>query len=502
MSLAELDGVNPQNVEAIAVILQRFRQRLTNGDPEATLSAIAKYLGRSEKWVKTLYTLSGPDFRRALRSKPKPHERTGHEMIYPETGWLGDYLLYCQESESPLGWHFWCGVFLLGLVARRNFYWDRGRYFLFLNHYVFLLGPSGLTKSTTISQAMGIFEEMTQLAQSDGMLAPIYQSPERITPEKMLVDLSNWAKYAPSQRKDTILCMVSDELATLLGRNVKGADRLADFLTDIYLGKRRFRDSTIVGGDRTLLNVAVSCLFASTASSVRRNITEGLFTEGFMARVVTASRNHDEKHGNYATPPPSDPVLRNHLATALVPWLMLEREVELRLTADATTEYDKWYVYHQSRVPSDEKIIAFWKRKPDHLHKLMGVLALSEAIEAGIETVQDGMLEIDSSTFEYALLLLELEEERLPEAFSLIGAKDEAQDILKVQQYIEKKWKDTGEPVPHTQVFHNCRHIIKSGEHLRQIISTLVETEIIRVVQEGRGRRLFYRPFIFRSDGQ
>src|SRR5262245_7555676 len=90
----------------------------------AEIQRIAKLLGRPTSWVTVLYTLPIPEFRRALRSTPPILQRHPHEEIYPTTGWLGDYLLFTQEMEAPLGWHFWCGAVLLGLVARRNFYID------------------------------------------------------------------------------------------------------------------------------------------------------------------------------------------------------------------------------------------------------------------------------------------------------------------------------------------------------------------------------------------
>ena len=90
MDLSELAAVSIEDADALANVLQKLRQRLGNGDSEAVLEAVAKRLGRPKDWVRTLYTLSGPDFRRALRSKPQQHERTAGEIIYPKTGWLGD----------------------------------------------------------------------------------------------------------------------------------------------------------------------------------------------------------------------------------------------------------------------------------------------------------------------------------------------------------------------------------------------------------------------------
>jgi len=473
----------PTDPDELAIALQRLRAQPT------AIPDIATALGRPRQWVETLYSLSIPDFRRALRSVPPTLSRLPYEKLYPTTGWLGDYLLYCQEMEAPLGWHFWCGVVLLGLVARRNFYIDRGVYFLYLNHYVLILGPSGLTKSTTIDRIMAVFRGVQLAAGGDMGVDHIYQSPERITAQRLLQDLTKWTATHDS-RRDTILFMVNDELATLAGKNVKGSDVLIDFLTAVY-AKDSYKDSTIVGGNRELVNAATSCLFGTTPSSMRRNIIEALFTDGFMGRTITASRQYSERHGIYSRPPPIDPVMGRMLSQSLVPWLLINRELEVRPTPEAELWMDEWYDAHTRAMPNEEKLIAFWKRKQDHMFKLAGVLALSEAIAGGPERLGEALW-VELPTMQLALQMLEAEEARLPDAFAMIGAKEESQDTARIQQYIEKKFAESGEPVLHTRIFHNCRHIVKSGQHLREMTEALMGMDVIQEVAVGG--KMAYKP--------
>jgi len=473
----------------------------SKSDTDAVTQKLIAVTGRSALWFDKLFRLSIPEIRRALRTRPNLPNRRDAEALYPTDGWLGGYLLYCQESEAPLGWHFWCGVALLSLIARRNFYWDRGRYFLFLNHYIFLLGQSGLTKSTTIGQAMGVFEEVQSIIAAMGTEGrePFYQSPERITPERLLVDLSNWTfTVTGPPRRDTILFMVSDELTTLLGRDVKGSDRLANFLTDIYMGKRSFRDSTIVGGDRKLTNLACTCLFASTASAVRRAITDNMFSEGFMARVITAPRKLIDRHGEYDTPPPTDPVERRTLSETLVPWALLNTEIEIRPTHAARDWFKSWYSEHRNHPPDEEKLVAFWQRKPDHLNRLAGILKLSQVMGCPPDVLPEireaGVLWIDDKVMQYALHLIEDEERRLPEAFSQIGAREESRDVWQLQAVIEKHFERNSTPISHVDLFHNCRHIIKDAPHMMMMLQTLLLNDVIEVVRVGNKVKSFYQP--------
>lgn len=459
-------------------------------------------IGRTADWVRTVLGLSRPDLRRAFYARPAPLQRLADEMLYPEDGWLGAYLLWTQETESPLGWHFWAGVVLLSLVARRNFYWDRGRYFLFLNHYVFLLGESGLRKSTTYEQAMEVYDRMLEIASAGQAFPvdPIYRTPQRITPERMLADLSRWATNDPTNnRKDTIVFVPSDELAGLLGRDIKGSDRLANLLTEVYGGKRTYQDSTLTGGDRKLTNLQVSCLFASTPDSVRRAITESMFTEGLMGRVVTVKR--DTPHGYYDTPPPSDPVQCTLLAEALVPWLQIAEEVELRMSEDARKWFKDWYVEtHRAHRPDDPKVRSFWSRKHDHLLRLAGVLQLSQLIgcprDVLDETVRRGLVIVDMPVIAKALAILEDEERRLPEAFADVGADDEARKLWKLEAYITTWYRDKKVPIPHSVLLRNTLSYNGGALGMKLMIETLIGSGVIEIPKENRGPKVgtAYRP--------
>ena len=196
----------------------------------------------------------------------------------------------------------------------------------------------------------------------------------------------------------------------------------------------------------------------------------------------------------YPTPPPADPVMCRQLGQALVPWILLDRMVEVRPTSEALELMDtEWYPAHHRCLPTDEKLMAFWQRKQDHLYKLSGILALSEAIPKGPEQVGD-TLWVGLDAMQLALRLLELEEARLPAAFAMIGARAEAQDIARLQLYIEKQWYETGEPIPHSRVFQHCRHFIKDAQHLRHMLDTLHAGEVIQFVQAAAGAKLSYKP--------
>lgn len=456
---------------------------------------------RSADWEEHFAKLSPREQQRARRATLPKLDRLPSEMLYPTTGWLGDYVLLYQESEAPLGWHFWSGVGLLSIVAGRNLYWDRGNYFLLLNHYLFLLGASGGRKSTTFECARALWKDVA--AQFDeyrpDLPNPVYLSPNRITTERLLKDLTSWMSDSPG-RRDTRVLIASDELAALLGKSVKGSDRLADFITETYMGKDDYHDATLSGGDRRATNLVVNCLLASTSSSVRRNITEGMFEEGFMGRLLTIARFREE-HGVYPTPLPVDPVARRMLASWLVPWLAHDGEIVVDADAAGRAWYDEWYRAHRAPGPPDDpKLASFWSRKHDHVLRLGGILALADHIGAHREPKDVGdRLIVPHATLLKALEILEDEERRLLGAYAEIGAKDDARDQWRVEHHIEKWCGEHGAWYPHGALHRATLHVAGTRFRFAEMMQSLVEQGVVERYDRPAGPKggrpaVFYKP--------
>ena len=465
------------------------------------LTKISLRLGITEDRTAVLIRLPTQERRRALRAQPITLDRKPGEELYPVDGWLGQYLLYCQESEAPLGFQFWSAIALLSAVARRNLYWDRGNYFLYLNHYLVLLGRSGLRKSTAIKTAVDMVEATNHTLHMLGAADELFVSPQRVTPEKLMEILTARRGYDASKllqgekvvrQRDAVGLIVSDELVTLLGRSVKGSDRMIHFLTDIYGGARRYEAATVTHGDRILMNVALSCLFASTEEWIRMAVTEDLFTGGFMARVVTVHRT--EKTRVFPQAVPLDPCLRQVLADALVPWAQLSHPLELVRTPEADEWFQKWYHDAQRQSVADPKMQGYAERRDDHLHKLAGALRLSQMISEGPPGNQDSV-DVTLEDFHLALTILEDEEQRYPEAFAEIGSSDDNRDAEKVM-FIVRQWVEThGEPIPQHQLLRRSRF---HSRRLRYLVEGLVAEQRLEIVptDPGPGRTgLCYRPF-------
>ena len=80
-------------------------------DARAAAEQVRKILGISVNRFDALRKLDQTvEISRALHYDNEPtreHARLRDEEHLPRTGWLGEYLLHTQETECPLGWHFW-----------------------------------------------------------------------------------------------------------------------------------------------------------------------------------------------------------------------------------------------------------------------------------------------------------------------------------------------------------------------------------------------------------
>lgn len=492
------------NPDALANVVNGVRPYITafpKADVEAIVLAIHVLTGRDLMWVRKLLELSEMEVRRAFRSKPPKLDRHGYETIYPEDGWLGAYLLYAQDSEAPLGWHFWCSVAVLGMVARRNFYWDKGRYILYLNQYLMMVGETGLKKSTSIDQTT----EILRLAAEkyvDGHPQqppdPFYFSPDRVTPEALDQDLSLWYKTHPNAT-DTIAAILNDEVVTLLGKNVWGGDKIIHFLTAVYGGKATYKDASIGRGKREMNNLQISCLFGSAPDWIRDSVTTEMLTGGFLGRCVMVPR-HDP-HGIFPEPLPSDPVMKHTLAEALVPWISYEGLCECRRTDEATEWYNSWYhEKHRRKKPADPRMLGWWNRKDDHLHKLAAILRISEMVGAGagaFTTVQEShTLTVDVRHFEAAVKILDDEEARLPKLIAMVGASIDSRNNERILANIEEWYNQRRTPAPHSDILRKSMHFIGNAWHFERAIDTLRQTDQVRVLNPGLGKRRRGRSYL------
>src|SRR3989304_1023207 len=80
------------------------------------------------------------------------------ETVYPpQQGWVTNYLDYVKLQESPIEFHFWVGVCLIGATLKRNVWFNKQDYYsVFPSQFVILVAKSSACKKSTAINIEGL----------------------------------------------------------------------------------------------------------------------------------------------------------------------------------------------------------------------------------------------------------------------------------------------------------------------------------------------------------
>jgi len=361
--------------------------------------------------------------RRALRYVPmRGHTRLEGEELYPtDDSWLGNYLYYVQGNEVPVPWHFWCGVAAVSAACRRNFYLDFNAKYLWANHYVMLIGPTGSKKSTAIDMATDIIARMNRIL-IDNSVPPdktVRVFPRRCTAARFLQvmkseELNEWNGHSIVKRfSESTALLAIDELVTLLGKSTYSPGEWIHLLTALYdVQSEEWTSSTVGRGDEVLRSVAITAMFGSTSDWMRSSITDEAFGGGYFGRCIVVPR--DDRRRSHSRPAILDPVAAQELATRLS-LIALQDRAEFVGDTGWWEFFDTWYDARPDITTSEKKLVGYYSRKPMHLLKLGMILGISEGRDRG-----------GADDLRRALKILELEEPHLPVAFGEMTMSKEA----------------------------------------------------------------------------
>jgi hypothetical protein len=459
----------------------------------------ADKLGQSKERIEAIARLRGTaDMRRALRATPGgTRDRLKHEKVYPQGGWLGAYLDYSILSEQPLAWHFWAGAAILGAACRRNLYMDLG--FgdpLFPNTYMLLVGGSGLGKNQVINRAVRVLKKANDLVGPECLKLRQDRRVEvlnEVTAESLVTALQPGEVEIEGTstmvtREESCGLLVNPETATLLGKSRKDlADRLLTYLTDMYDGDPKAA-LTVTRGQRMLGPSSLTLVLGSTAEWIGTSVTQSIISGGFTGRCMFVERSNRDriKYREIPTNHVPDPVQENELARMLVPWMVAD-PIEAVLEQDAQSWWEEWYIKHREAECPHDSLEGWWQRKPVHLAKLAMLLAASQCCEPGLDLRGIRSLTVNLTTFQKALRLLDLEQERIPKVLEHIDRAPEIPLQLYVKEKLTELLKEQ-DPVTHTRLFFACRWRVGTGVKMKAVMDSLVALgEVIQTPNANRG---------------
>ena len=375
--------------------------------------------------------------------------------------WIGGYLDYTSEQESPSAFHTWVALSVLASTVGRRVWVNRGYYRLYPNLYVVLVGASARVRKTT---AIHIGHKLFKEALPEATLVS-----QKITLEALIsVFVADFKARGVSGGY-----IVSDEFGVLLGKGPDSA-KLMDLLTKWYDCPDHFEYRTMLRGKEVANNVHCNLLAGTTPEWLKDTLPSHAIGGGFTSRIIFVYQAKPEKLIPFPEINPEMVKLRLRLMTDLQ--MVSELDGEYMLTEGAKEWYEDWYTkIFKPEASTAPSLDGYFGRKHDTLLKLALLFAASKGNN---KVIGEGEMSL-------ALRALNKNEKMLPHTLMLIQMTQTGQEIEKVRRVVSRRVE-----VDHTSLMRAVSYCI-SAVRLDEVITELINAE--RLQQFRRGGKRWYK---------
>ena len=380
--------------------------------------------------------------------------------------WLNAYIAYTNHNETPQQYNFWSGISAIAGAMQRKTYFDQFYFQWTPNFYIILVGPSGITKSTAIDNALDLLREV------DG----IHFGPDTMSWQALIDDLRNAQESVVDENGEfgtqSCLTFASREWGSLV--NFKDSQFIT-VLTDLWDGKTgSWRKATVTKDHSIVANPWINMIAGTTPSWLADNIPRHVIGGGFTSRCIFVWGDKKKQ----LVPYPRTRMLQSEDQS----WfknLQKDLIIDLQSIAEITGEYVldkeaeeygvKWYEDLHTNPPNHlllGNFEGYLARKQGHVHKVAMVLAASYKNERVI--TRDDLRK--------AVLLTDSIEADMPKVFGHIrsdGAGIRTEEVLRVLQVYRKVTRQ----FLYRIVFTNLQMPVKEFD---EIIDSAVRAGVIK----------------------
>jgi hypothetical protein len=358
------------------------------------------------------------------------------------------------RTGAPLNYVTWTGIFAIASALKRNVYIPQellGSWECFPNLYLFLVGPAGMRKTTTMDFLEELYEGVPEIA----------KTPQSGSQEAIMTMLVN--------QKDASLAILSGDFGFLY----KGSQtNFIEFLVKAFDKNRVLDNITFARGHEKIVNPSVNLLTATTPAWIAENFTPAALGGGFASRVIWVNEielRHFEIFFDHL-----DYKALNNLKQVLIHDLIHITQLHGQITIDMDVrEYiSSWNRHFMGTLAPklDTRIQGYAKRKPRHVLALAIILHISKSDELRV-TMED---------FNESLTLLGRLEEKLLPVFTSVGKNPYSLDMEDIVDFIKQHGR-----VERRRLLARFRHIA-TPEVLVNLASSLCAVfDRLKYVQEG-----------------
>lgn len=388
--------------------------------------------------------------------KPDPFDK----VIPSKKGFVSDFILALRGHEVPVAYSYWCALWCIAAMVKREAWirWGPGR--LFPSFYIFLSGPPSSKKGTAIDLAVRVFKNaMTKLTERHVEVMKTHMAMvfDQITPQALAKQLMvsdglrpgkrGWAgiekilqdnegnvlKHPNGEimvyRKTSEAAIVAEELSTMLGKQ-KYNEGLITLLLAIFNTKEEHEVTTLTHGVLRLENLCTNFLAGTTPSAFRDSIAESAKGDGFLSRLVIA--HQDGKHQRFHRPVeveglPTEDDLAERLA-----YIAEVGIGEFDFSEDADKLYSMWYdkIHDDAELQTTQSHFA--SRRDVHLVRTSLLMHLqSYPPEASYKIDVDSMLD--------AIRSIDATFKTSPKILQEVGREAQWSQVERISEYIQKR---------------------------------------------------------------
>lgn len=377
---------------------------------------------------------------------------------------ISAYLSYIGETESPITYHRWSALTILGAWLGRRYNFQLGHFNIASNMYVMLMGGAGARKSTAIKIASSLIRK----AGYESVAA------ERTTKEKFLMDLAGENVDVDSKGNilETNLFGTSDHIAEILVAadefNVFVGNGNIEFLSLLgtlwdYSGK--FEDRKKNSKSLIIEDPTVSLLAGNTATGFSLAFPAEAIGQGIFSRLILIHGEKTDKRITFPKPPSSD------TERLLIDILHAIRQVasgNAILTQAAERLLDT--IYKSWDGMSDVRFESYSNRRFSHLLKLCLIVSASALRNA-----------VEETDVIYANTILTHAEHSMSKALGEFGKAKNSDVAHKVIQLLESSQL----PVSLKDIWRSVHNDLEDISALKDMLSNLVIAEKVLSTKGG-----------------
>ena len=384
------------------------------------------------------------------------------------TNLMDSYLSYIGETESPITFHRWSYLSILGAWLGRRYFFQHGHFIINPNIYCMLMGSPGTRKSTAIKVAAKLIKQAGYLQ----------IAAERTTKEKFLMDLAGEvSEYDGAASADDILdqnlfgdatppdaeiLIAADEFNTFVGNGNIEFLSLLGVLWD-YDGK--FEDKKKNSKSLVITNPTVSLLAGNTPTGFSLAFPIEAIGQGIFSRLILVHGESTGKKITFPTPPDLKETAQ------LIELFQAVKSVSIgkaTLTHSAELLLDKIYK-HTAPLP-DVRFESYSTRRFTQLLKLCLLVSASSFRR-----------EITEQDVVYANTILSHTEHTMPKALGEFGKAKNSDVAHKIIQILEASFQ----VVTVKQIWKQLHNDLNSLKDLTDMMAALTYADKIISTKGG-----------------